>query len=280
LNKADFKQLNLQELQIFESIFVNDKISRADLNENILKIIAHGKGLADTLKDRENIGNVIGNIISFIYWFFVLFLILGFGIGVDTYNLLISFSTVLLATTFIFGPTISNAFQSFILIFLVRPFDIGDFVFLTGVYPDNVHVQTINLTNIIFRGLDGKIIIVPVTQLINTTIINFKRSESVSFDIAMDIPFNTPPTKLTKFKNQINQYLLHRPKVFSPHFTFYITALDEIGAKMSIKLTVKILKCSWQDSKNWWTARTDFYLFLQEIMTSLSKASEPKKIII
>jgi len=204
-------------------------------------------------------------------------LILGFSIGVDTYSLLISFSTVLLATTFIFGPVISNAFQSFILIFIVRPFDIGDFIFMGTVYPENVHVQSINLTNVICKAWDGKIIIVPVSQLFNVTIVNFKRSESVAFDIVLDIPFNTPPTKLTKFKNQIYQYLLHRPKAFNSNFYLHITALDEVGSKMTIKLSVQILKCTWQDSNNWWTAKTDFYMFLQEIMTSLSKASETKK---
>jgi len=193
-------------------------------------------------------------------------------IGVDTYGLLISFGTVLLATAFIFGNTIETILQSFILIFIIRPFDIGDKIFVKSIYDDSLTVQSINLTYIVCRASDGHVIIIPISKLISENICNLKRSSVVNIEISLEVPLSTPPAKLLQLKNYISQYLHQKSDIFNPDFSFHIDGYDDKTSKvtkMSIKLFVELIKCTWQDTDNWWTARTDLYAYLQGIVHSL-----------
>jgi len=92
---------------------------------NIENGLQERKDLAFTLKDTKTIVGKLETILGFaIHVLFIILYLLVFA--VDVSKAWISFSSIIVAFSFIFSRAISDLFLSVVFLFVVHPFDVGD----------------------------------------------------------------------------------------------------------------------------------------------------------
>jgi small conductance mechanosensitive channel len=118
------------------------------------------------------------------------FTILGFGllaalsaVGIQTTAVLASLGVVSLTIGFALRDTLSNIISGF-LIYLDRPFTIGDLVEVDGKYGrvDQISLRT---TRIVTN--DGKMLAVPNAEVMNKTVVSYTNFPNLRLDIAVTV---------------------------------------------------------------------------------------------
>ncbi|OMJ26332.1 Mechanosensitive ion channel protein 8 [Smittium culicis] len=126
-----------------------------------------------------DMSDVLGKVNNFLLCV-VLLIIFVFLLVILTFNPLkniLSFGSLAIAWSFIFGNSLKTSFDCFIFLFMVNPYDIGDHVYIDL---QNMVVKKVRLLSTIFEKLDGQYITIPNIVLSQKSIINFRRSENQS----------------------------------------------------------------------------------------------------
>ena len=92
---------------------------------------------------------------------------------VDVTKVWISFSSIIVAFSFIFSKAISDLFLSVVFLFVVHPFDVGDGI-LIGT--DMHYVEEISLQNTVLKRWDGARIWYPNMVMLAAPVVNMSRS--------------------------------------------------------------------------------------------------------
>ncbi|EFJ41662.1 hypothetical protein VOLCADRAFT_98375 [Volvox carteri f. nagariensis] len=114
----------------------------------------------------------IGGIIHFV--FAAVYLLIW---GVDLLTGFSTFSTTVLALTFVFGNSVKNMFESMLFLFVTHPYDVGDCIVIGT---DMYRVKKISLLYTDLVKYTGERVYMPNTSLIEEGIINWTRSKSKS----------------------------------------------------------------------------------------------------
>ncbi|OMJ28906.1 Mechanosensitive ion channel protein 10 [Smittium culicis] len=141
-----------------------------------------------------DMSDVLGKVNRFLLCI-VLLIIFVFLLVILTYNPLkniLSFGSLAIAWSFIFGNSLKTSFDCFIFLFMVNPYDIGDHVYIDL---QNMIVKKVRLLSTIFEKLDGQYITIPNIVLSQKSIINFRRSENQSEKFGKFLPFYLFPPK-------------------------------------------------------------------------------------
>jgi len=163
------------------------------------------KELYAALFDRENMAKVLTQIVGTLYWIVMLFvLLLIFGVNIQQF--LLPFGTLFLGLSFIFGNSMKDLWEGFIMIFIVRPFDIGDRIDLTG-YPPFLLVSKINLFTTELFAMDGRQYIIPNQHLYSNSIVQLRRSQDHAVQINLEIQFATPLEKIDQLKDTLIEWM-------------------------------------------------------------------------
>lgn len=150
--------------------------------------------------------------------------------------------------------TLSN-FAGGVIIILMRPFRIGDFITSNG---ESGTVEDIKLFYTHIITVDNKMVSIPNGSLANNVIVNASAKETRRVDVVMSVAYGTD-LKLAKsliysvFER--NELILKDPAPFSEVSTL---------AASSIDFTVR----AWVNSGDYWTV---YYYLLNEIMVEFEK---------
>ena len=146
---------------------------------------ACSKTLANTAGLVRNVGRLIGVVLGIVALF------IGLGVfRVDVANLWLLFSSALLAFAFVFGQTAATAFRALIMIFMVNPFGVGDWVRF-GDSPETLKIQELGLTFVIVETFWGEVIFIPISACIDARIYNLSRSPSMWMNAKLDLDVGT-----------------------------------------------------------------------------------------
>ena len=146
---------------------------------------ACSKTLANTAGLVRNVGRLLSVLLGIV----ALFISLGV-FRVDVANLWLVFSSALLAFAFVFGQTAATMFRALIMIFVVNPFGVGDWVRF-GDDPVSVKIQELGLTFVIVETFWGEVIFLPVSACLDARIYNLSRSPSLWMDATFDLDVGT-----------------------------------------------------------------------------------------
>jgi len=116
--------------------------------------------------------------------------------GADVGQVLLTFGTVLVSTSFAAGEPIRNMLHSLIFIIGFQAFDVGDRVVLDGGVTSYVH--SIGLLTCTFRTLTAKRYVVATHRLIDMTIQNHQRSPKALLEVLLKVGWRTTPEQLDK----------------------------------------------------------------------------------
>lgn len=167
---GNFEKIN-PEKKISAEAF---KVTAKELYQNVVKM---GK----SIKYRNSIFDKLELIFSFIIKYITaIFACYIFKIDYKIY--LTSFGTTFVTFSWIFADTIKKVFNCFVFVLIIRPYDIGDKVFLEN----NVfEVHRIDLLTSTFLTSLKKIVYISNEKLINTIIYNYERSPPQSFQLLL-----------------------------------------------------------------------------------------------
>jgi len=143
---------------------------------------------------------------------------------VSVHSLWLTFSSVTLAFVFVFGNSIRTIYESVIYLFVVHPFDVGDYLLLnTG---DTVKVQEIALMFCTFLKQDGRLLFYPAAKLTVEPAINLSRSQrywdTVKFTVEMDINASA----ILKAERLLRQFLLSKPTEYTGRASLTVLGFD------------------------------------------------------
>ncbi len=146
---------------------------------------ACSKTLANTAGLVRNVGRLLSVLLGIV----ALFISLGV-FRVDVANLWLVFSSALLAFAFVFGQTAATMFRALIMIFVVNPFGVGDWVRF-GDDPVAVKIQELGLNFVIVETFWGEVIFLPVSACLDARIYNLSRSPSLWMNATFDLDVGT-----------------------------------------------------------------------------------------
>jgi hypothetical protein len=206
----------------FEAHIQSLKLTYEQLEARILGFHSSRQALSRQLRDLDGLADVMESLTSMIFYVIIALLcVIVFDEHIQP--LMFALSTMLLSMTFIFADTLKNIFKAIILIFAVKPYQVGDRV---NIGKNKFRVHSIQLLTTTFKDLQNKINIMPNSTLSNMLILNLSRSGTVVMKMKLNIAFNTPATKLAILRQHMLQHIVARPAEWKPSVSMHLASLS------------------------------------------------------
>ncbi|EOA26677.1 hypothetical protein CARUB_v10022756mg [Capsella rubella] len=207
------------------------KITRKAFTEWVIKVYTSRKALGHSLGDTKTAVKQVDKLIigiltvaTFIIWLILL--------DIASTKLLLVFSTQLVGLAFMIGSTCKNIFESFVFVFVMHPYDVGDRCVIDGVM---LLVEEIHLLTTVFLKIDNEKVFYPNAVLISKPISNFYRSPDMGDYIELSISFSTPVAKIATLKERITEYLVKNPHHWYPETMLMVKAIENVN-KLKLNL--------------------------------------------
>lgn len=204
-----------------------------ECRDAVVQVFRRRKQLTAALSDTGSIVGTLHCILVVVLQTIFIFLYLLIW-HVDVARVWVTFSSIILAFTFIFGNSIRTAYENMMFLFVVHPFDVGDILLIEG---ETYVVYKMKLSNTILEQASGIRVSYPNNKLAAIPICNQSRAECVreSYDYAMDL--STPVSTFAAVKKAAEQYIQDHTKDFLGDCTCVTTAtLDPLKLRLSISV--------------------------------------------
>ena len=149
-----------------------------------------------------------------------------------------SFIAILGAAGLAVGMALQGTLQNFaggVIILLLRPFKVGDYIEV-GSYKG--YVQTIHIFHTMIRPFNGRIIIVPNSELATKSLINHTREEVIRLDVVCSVAYGTD---LDKARQVISDVIAADPLIKKdPIPKFCVSELGNSSVDWSLWLWVSV----------------------------------------
>ena len=188
----------------------------------------HGEAQIEQLSGLLLVINIIGWSIG------IMFLMgnLGYDITTIIAGLGIGGIAIALAAQAVLGD-----FFSYFVLFFDKPFDVGDFIEVDGLYGT---IMVMGLKTTVLRELVGDELTIPNSTLAKAKIHNYSRMNDRRITFHIDIVKETPLSKVKLFANTVNEMIKKHPQAdlvrghlleladfsFKYEFTYYVTDPD------------------------------------------------------
>ena len=207
-----------------------------DVKHAIVAIYQDRKHLSRSLHSVDSLfsaaNQFMNGIIAFASFFIFLVIFNNTSIGA----VLISLSTLLLALSWSFGGVAANVLSSFVLLFVIHPFDSGDYVCVPSIQSDAFHVEHISLLTTTFRALDNRKIQVPNYTLYNSVIQNLHRSKNMHDIFQFDVDAFFTKEKLMEFERRIRMFLKEHDDIFDENASNILFQALYLQDKITLRL--------------------------------------------
>eukprot|EP00051_Salpingoeca_urceolata_P005651 m.75433 g.75433 ORF g.75433 m.75433 type:complete len:870 (-) comp14481_c0_seq3:95-2704(-) len=197
------------------------KLDKTQLQERCLALYRDRRNLARSLSDLDSIIIALGSFLNGGIVFVLLFaFIVVFNEG-QIADLVVSLTTTFFALSFVFADTAKNFFNSFIFLFIRKPYDVGDRVTISEAY-ETMYVVRLELLTTTFRIWDGRIKTIPNYCLHSREIVNYRRSKNMTDSFELHIDYRTPASKIDELRDEFlafcasnpNDYIAEDCKIF------------------------------------------------------------------
>ncbi|KNE62633.1 hypothetical protein AMAG_07830 [Allomyces macrogynus ATCC 38327] len=246
------------------------EISKREFRDGIVGIYCERRHLSQSLGHLEMIvGRLDGIAMAIVTVVVVIIWLLFFQVNVV--NVLVSFSSVLVALTFMVGNMGRNAFESLVLLFLIHPYDSGDRVVIDN---EIYSVDDIQILHTVFKRGDGQEVYFPNFLLVSKPITNTRRSGDMSETVNLDVPTTMTYAQYVALRAAIGEFL----KVGGPHGggpndwtgKFEVMPNDtlENGHRMRLVVSAQARGNSMDGAKRW-ARKTQLIFFIKETLVRL-----------
>ncbi|KAJ4873685.1 Mechanosensitive ion channel protein 9 [Raphanus sativus] len=239
------------------------KITRKAFTEWVIKVFTSRKALGHSLDDTKTavkqVDKLIAGILTIIT--FIIWLIL---LDIASTKFLLVFSSQFVGLAFMIGSTCKNIFESFVFVFVMHPYDVGDRCVVDGVM---LLVEEIHLLTTVFLKIDNEKVFYPNAVLITKSISNFYRSPDMGDFIELSIAFSTPAAKIATFKKRIGEYLVQNPHNWYPEPLLMVKAIENVNKlKMNVLVQHTI---NFQNFAEKNIRRTELFIAIKRVLEEL-----------
>ncbi|KAG2311826.1 hypothetical protein Bca52824_023383 [Brassica carinata] len=239
------------------------KITRNAFTEWVYKVYTSRKALGHSLNDTKTAVKQVDKILSGVL-FIVTFIIWLILMDIATTKFLVVFSSQFVGLAFMIGSTCKNIFESFVFVFVMHPYDVGDRCHIDGVV---LLVEEIDLLTTVFLKMDNEKVFYPNATLISKPISNYYRSPDMVDSILFSIAFSTPATKIATLKETITEYLVQNPQNWYPNPLLLVNAIENVN-KLNMNLIVTHT-INFQDFAEKNVRRTELVITVKRLLEEL-----------
>ncbi|RKP39411.1 Mechanosensitive ion channel-domain-containing protein, partial [Dimargaris cristalligena] len=242
----------------------NGDVTKKEMRDRIIATYKERRALNASLRDMSQIVGKLDKILVVISVVLIA-IFCSMVFGQSPAASLVSFGTLFVAWSFIFGGTLKNMFECLIFLFITHPYDAGDQVVVNGV---TMTVAKVRVLSTVFTRGDGQYVCAPNITLLGLFINNLRRSPPQNETVVMNFDFYTPEAKLYQLKDRLNQLLDQYPRIFVPGVGF---SLDNIldANKLVVNLSLNY-KSNWQNGGPRAEGRNKFMMCLRNAMIELN----------
>ena len=185
------------------------------------------------LANSQSIDDSYRTMINTVYYIVIIFLVL-LILGFKTWEPLVSFSAFFFSFSFMFGPASSKFFEGMLLIFVRRPYDIGDKIALSDPEEDTsssgsstwfVENVTIFTTTVRF-ATTNEVATLSNGSLARLRIINAKRSPKAIVYVFMKFGSDIPYQMIKVYQTAIENFVKSRPREWAQMNGFRATRVE------------------------------------------------------
>jgi len=209
------------------------------------------KGIRKTMEKRDydiSLRKFLLNLISWVFKIILIIVVLG-TVGVET----TSFAAVIAAAGLAIGLALQGSLANFaggVLILIIKPFKVGDFISAQGV---DGTVKEISIFNTTLNTFGNQLAVIPNGKLSNDNIINYSaepiRREALTFGIGYDSDIKLTKDILLKLVNEQPEVIQDEGK--EP--AIMVTELADSSVNFSLRY--------WAKNEDFWSLR---WIILEE----------------
>ncbi|KAJ1929827.1 hypothetical protein IWQ60_000856 [Tieghemiomyces parasiticus] len=241
----------------------NGDVTKKEMRAKIMAIYKERRDLNSSLRDMSQIVGKLDKIMIVICVILIA-IFSSMVFGQNPASTLVSFGTLFVGWSFIFGATLKNMFECLIFLFITHPYDAGDLVVINGI---TMTVTKVRVLSTIFTRGDGQYVVAPNSALLNLFINNLRRSPPQSETITVNFDFYTPETKLDQLKERLDHFLDQFPRIFEPGVGFSVDSVID-AHKIAVNLSLSY-KANWQNGAPRAEGRNKFMVYLRNCMMDL-----------
>lgn len=249
----------------FESHIQSLKLTEDQLEARILGFCSSRQTLSRQLRDLDGLADVMASLTQMIFYV-VIALVCVIVFDEHIQPLMFALSTMLLSMTFIFADTLKNIFKAIILIFAVKPYQVGDRV---NIGKNKFRVHSIQLLTTTFKDLQNKINIMPNSTLSNMLIQNLSRSGNVVVKMKLSVAFDTPATKLAILRQYMVDHVTARPAEWKPNVSMHLATISPETNTVAVSILISHL-ATYTQVAQWKRSKTELTHLIREKMIELN----------
>jgi len=211
------------------------------------------------LLKRKNIDSTVSNFIAHMARYIIVALVLIAAlskVGVQTTSFIALIGAAGLAVGLALQGSLSN-FASGILIVILRPFKVGEYIEVSGILGT---VETVQIFATTIVTIDNKSVVIPNSAILSGNIINYSRKPTRRIDLLIGVSYGAD---LAQTKKVLETVLLANQRVLkSPEIQ---VAVAELG-NSSVNLVVR----PWVKTADYWSVRFEL---IEAIKNGLDEAN-------
>lgn len=202
-------------------IYLGIQISIALCKEVNFYIKTHAKKFEQEYKGLSGALPAVGTVVKILIWLLVMTTVLS-NLGFNVNSVIAGLGIGGVAFAFAFQRILADLFSAFV-IFLDRPFTVGDSIDVNGISGE---VEYIGLKTTKLRAFTGELFVVPNQDLASASLSNITRASRRRTDFALPIKYGTIDEKLKKVPGIVERIVTNQDKV-----TYGFTKLSSLGEK-------------------------------------------------
>jgi hypothetical protein len=256
-------------------------LTRLDFVKSIDTVYKQLRLLRASIANSNQIDRAFESIVKGFFYFF-LFIIALTILGVDNiWTVFLSFNTFFLGFSFLFGAAASNYFEGLLLIFVRRPYDIGDRVATSNPKDDTnangsstwfVDKVTLFTTTVRF-ATTNEVATYSNGSLSLLRIINANRSPKAIISVLIKFGLETPFNKVSVFRTAVENFIKARPREWIALAGFRATRVEADFGYIEYKIVAQHRE-SWQNVGPVLQSKADLSSFCLEATKKLSMKYE------
>lgn len=212
----------------------NGSLSLDEIGNAVIGIFERRQQLTASLQDTDSIIGTLHNILIVIVQvvFFFLYLLVW---HVNVSRVWLTFSSIILAFTFVIGSSLRTAFENVMFLFIVHPYDVGDQLVIEN---ESFVVHKLKLSTTVLERDNGIRVWFPNSRLNMMPIYNETRADVVkeTHEIALDV--STRETVFEQVRRTTTEYIQANSKDFIGECSCVTTAaLDPLKLRLTIGIT-------------------------------------------
>ncbi|CAL8467439.1 g6977 [Coccomyxa elongata] len=193
--------------------------------------------LAIQLKDTKTVVGRLKFVISIVLHILFAFFYLTIY-NVDIQKVWLLFSSVVLAFAFVFGNSIRQLYEAVIFLFVIHPYDVGDWLLMgTAQY----QVEEISLATTTLRGTDNVRQYYSNTKMIGGSIVNLSRSDNKYEIFTIPVGLGTPSHVVDVVTRHVDEHLnANRLEFSGDRIIVFKEITDTMPIRMQILIAVQL----------------------------------------